>query len=167
MPIALHVFHLPLPGGLFMDAMRLCLVCTPHAYDEQSIRVDEGAGLQNVAAISAGNDMSIGEMIAEALDKVGSDGVLSIESSSTLETLVEVEEGMGIDRGYISPQFVTNQVQQSTTSMCVEIAVREGQRRFSACCLWVIFAAGFSQWCLIDRCPRQRHHVALAVPGKC
>ena len=67
-------------------------------------------GLQNVAAISAGNDMSIGEMIAEALDKVGSDGVLSIESSSTLETIVEVEEGMGIDRGYISPQFVTNQV---------------------------------------------------------
>ena len=66
--------------------------------------------LQNVASISAGNDISVGEMIAEALDKVGSDGVLSIESSSSLETVVEVQEGMGIDRGYISPQFVTNQV---------------------------------------------------------
>ncbi|XP_013615646.1 PREDICTED: ruBisCO large subunit-binding protein subunit alpha, chloroplastic-like, partial [Brassica oleracea var. oleracea] len=47
-------------------------------------------------------------MIADAIDKVGPDGVLSIESSSSFETTVEVEEGMEIDRGYISPQFVTN-----------------------------------------------------------
>lgn len=64
--------------------------------------------IKNVATISAGNDESIGEMIADALDKVGSDGVLSIETSTTLETSVEVQEGMEIDRGYISPQFVTN-----------------------------------------------------------
>ena len=49
-------------------------------------------------------------MIAEALDKVGADGVLSIETSNSLETTVEVQEGMEIDRGYISPQFITNQV---------------------------------------------------------
>ena len=48
-------------------------------------------------------------MIADALDKVGSDGVLTIESSNGLETKVEVQEGMQIDRGYVSPQFVTNQ----------------------------------------------------------
>ena len=47
-------------------------------------------------------------MIADALDKVGADGVLSIETSTTLDTTVEVQEGMEIDRGYISPQFVTN-----------------------------------------------------------
>lgn len=47
-------------------------------------------------------------MIADALDRVGADGVLSIESSSSIETTVEVQEGMEIDRGYISPQFVTN-----------------------------------------------------------
>ncbi|XP_006340213.1 ruBisCO large subunit-binding protein subunit alpha [Solanum tuberosum] len=64
--------------------------------------------IKAIASISAGNDESIGTMIADAIDKVGPDGVLSIESSSSLETTVHVEEGMEIDRGYISPQFVTN-----------------------------------------------------------
>jgi chaperonin GroEL (HSP60 family) len=63
---------------------------------------------QNIATISAGNDDFVGEMIAAALDKVGSNGVLSIEASNSTETFVEVQEGMAIDRGYISPQFVTN-----------------------------------------------------------
>lgn len=66
--------------------------------------------MQSIATISAGNDELIGSMIAEALDKVGADGVLSIETSNSLETTVEVQEGMEIDRGYISPQFITNQV---------------------------------------------------------
>ncbi|KAK4763300.1 hypothetical protein SAY86_009068 [Trapa natans] len=65
--------------------------------------------IKAVATISAGNDDLIGSMIADAIDKVGPDGVLSIESSSSFETTVDVEEGMEIDRGYISPQFVTNQ----------------------------------------------------------
>ncbi|WOL10693.1 ruBisCO large subunit-binding protein subunit alpha [Canna indica] len=66
------------------------------------------ADIKAVATISAGNDEVIGSMIADAIDKVGPDGVLSIESSSSFETTVDVEEGMEIDRGYISPQFVNN-----------------------------------------------------------
>lgn len=68
--------------------------------------------MQSVATISAGNDELIGNLIAEALDAVGADGVLSIETSNSLDTTVEVQEGMLIDRGYISPQFVTNLVRQ-------------------------------------------------------
>ncbi|KAJ4891158.1 hypothetical protein Rs2_30906 [Raphanus sativus] len=70
--------------------------------------VKGGSDIRAVATISAGNDELVGAMIADAIDKVGPDGVLSIESSSSFETTVEVEEGMEIDRGYISPQFVTN-----------------------------------------------------------
>ncbi|KAL9413180.1 hypothetical protein AB3S75_041781 [Citrus x aurantiifolia] len=76
---------------------------------EKRARPIEGRDdIKAVATISAGNDDLIGTMIADAIDKVGPDGVLSIESSSSFETTVEVEEGMEIDRGYISPQFVTN-----------------------------------------------------------
>ena len=71
--------------------------------------MSSGDDIKAVASISSGNDDAIGTLIAEALEKVGKDGVLTIETSQGIETSVDVTEGMEVDRGYISPQFITNQ----------------------------------------------------------
>src|SRR4030095_6855743 len=64
--------------------------------------------ISQVGTISANNDATIGDLIAEAMEKVGKDGVITVEEAKSMSTSLDVVEGMQFDRGYISPYFITD-----------------------------------------------------------
>src|SRR5262245_41038880 len=85
------------------------------AIKDQSKPVKKGEAIAQVGTVSANGDTTIGAIIAEAMDKVGKDGVITVEESKSLETLLEVVEGMQFDRGYLSAYFVTDPERMEAT----------------------------------------------------
>jgi chaperonin GroEL len=83
--------------------------------------------IEHVASISANNDRSVGTIIAQAMEKVGSDGAISVEEGSALASEVEVVEGMQFDRGYLSPYFINDAEKQACVLEDVFVLVNEGK----------------------------------------
>ena len=90
-------------------ASRVAVVKVTDALKAMSKPIKGQAEIKQVGTISANGDEKIGEMLAEAMDKVGKDGVITIEENRTTDTVLDVVEGMQFDRGYLSPYFVTDQ----------------------------------------------------------
>ena len=84
------------------------LKCAVEALHRMARPVQTRKEKAQIATISAHNDPAVGELVADAIEKVGSEGVISAEESKTTETVLEVVEGMQFDRGFLSPYFITD-----------------------------------------------------------
>ncbi len=104
--------------------IELAVKAAVEAIDKLSKPV-EGKDIAHVGTISANNDEEIGKIIAEAMEKVGKDGVITVEEARGMETTLEVVEGMQFDRGYLSPYFVTDAERMEVNLENVKILLNE------------------------------------------
>src|SRR4051812_818291 len=88
--------------------VRLAVDAVVENLKKQSKKISGKADIESVATISANNDREIGQIMADAFERVGKDGVITVEEGKGLETYVDVVEGMQFDRGFLSPNFITN-----------------------------------------------------------
>ena len=92
---------------------------------QQSREIQDKSEISQVAMISANNDQTIGDLIADAFDKVGKDGVITVEEAKGTDTNLDVVEGMQFDRGYLSPYFVTNPDNMETVLEDVYVLIHD------------------------------------------
>src|SRR6476619_6969662 len=94
---------------------------------DQAKEIEDRGEIAQVATISANNDKAIGEVLADAIDKVGKDGVVTVEESNTFGIELEFTEGMQFDKGYLSPYFVTDPERQEAVLEDAYILFNEGK----------------------------------------
>jgi chaperonin GroEL len=102
------------PMGIKRGIAKAVDVAVSYIKDKAKAIGDNKSEIAQVASISANNDSEIGNLIADAMEKVGKDGVITVEESKSMVTDLEVVEGMQFDRGYVSPYFVTNRENMTT-----------------------------------------------------